>query len=167
MNQKKPPVSRVSCASPNRSLKRRLMPPCGVVPRCGISQRLFYVAVSPQLARVLTIGRLLRASLPWGALPDSMMLASSSGFSVGARGNSLRSDKSARLSRPPCRCSARDKGEKPDPQQIDQAPLRGATRGLPLCGKSLTLILMRVRLKGICAEMESIYFNYLKIIIIV
>jgi hypothetical protein len=31
--------------------------------------------------------------------------------SDGARGNSLRSNRSARFSRPPCRCSARDKRE--------------------------------------------------------
>ncbi|MDJ0803336.1 MAG: hypothetical protein QNI97_10715 [Desulfobacterales bacterium] len=64
--KRKHPRPALPCASPNRSLKRRFMPPCGVA----------------QLARVLTIWRLLRASLHRGALPDSMMLASSIGYHV-------------------------------------------------------------------------------------
>ncbi len=44
------------------------------------------------------------------ALPDSMMLASSSGFTMGARRNSLRSNRPTRFFRPYLRCSARSKG---------------------------------------------------------
>ena len=72
-------MSRVSCASPNQAMTRRLMLPCVVVPRCGIPHRLLYVEVSPRFARVLTIWRLLCVSHHWVALPDSMMLASSPG----------------------------------------------------------------------------------------
>ena len=78
-NQRKTPVSRVSCASPNQTMTRRLMPPYGVA----------------TLVRVLTIIRLLRASLHWGALPDSMMLASLTGL-CGRRARKLASLKQVR-----------------------------------------------------------------------
>ncbi len=60
------------------------MPPCGVA----------------QFARVLTIWRLLRASLHRGALPDSMMLASSTGCH-GRRVSELAALKQADTLSPP------------------------------------------------------------------
>jgi len=60
------------CASPNRSMKQRLVPPYGVV----------------KLARVLTIWRLLRASLHMTPCLTARCLRHRPVATVGARGNS-------------------------------------------------------------------------------
>jgi hypothetical protein len=70
--QKKTPVSRVSCALSNRPMTRRLVPPCGVA----------------RLDRVLTIRRLLRASLHLTPCLPVRCLRHRQVEAAGARGNS-------------------------------------------------------------------------------
>ena len=100
------------CASPNRPMTRRLVLPCGVA----------------RLARVLTIRRLLRASLRLAPYLTARCLRHRPVDTAGARGNSPRLRQGCggtqtrlrqafggqagprALFRPPRRCSARDKG---------------------------------------------------------
>jgi hypothetical protein len=118
--QKKTPVSRAHCASSNRPMIRRLVPPCGVV----------------TLARVLTIWRLLRASLHLTPCLAARCLRHCPVEAAGARGNSPRfqrdSNSPRALIRPPRRCSARDKGKSENQRQkhLFEASFEQAT-GLP------------------------------------
>jgi hypothetical protein len=75
---------------------RRLVPPCGVA----------------RLARVLTIWRLLRASLRLAPYLTARCLQHRPVYAAGARGNSLRSNSPRTFFRPPRRCSARDRGDR-------------------------------------------------------
>jgi hypothetical protein len=145
--QKKTPVSRVSCASSNRPMTRRLVPPCGVVPRCGSSHLLLHVSVSPKLARVLippSAG--LRASLRPAPCLTARCLRYRPIEAAGARGNSLAfakaeadSDSPRALFRPPRRCSAPGQREIQTQNRKNrfQATFEGDTKCLPIGGRSL------------------------------
>jgi len=101
VTKRRRPCPAKPCASSNRPMKRRLMPPCGVA----------------NLARVLTIWRLLCASLRFASCLTAWCLLHRPVAAAGARGNSpayawatAGSDSPRAFSRPPRRCSARDKG---------------------------------------------------------
>ena len=66
------PCPALSCASSNRPMMRRIVPPCGVA----------------KLARVLTICRLLRVSLRLAPCLTARCLRHSPVYAAGARGNS-------------------------------------------------------------------------------
>ena len=117
-NQKKTPVSRVSCASPNRAMQQELCSQARRNAKRGAQQS----SDCEHLSKLCNAAWRHKAPLHRPV------------YAAGAFGNSLRSDppeagkQSAPFFRPPRRCSARDKGDNPNRLEPFNSPSLGCLR---------------------------------------